>query len=131
MKKCRSSSITAKHRPTGRTGSKGAPAHARRNPEHAEIPQGGGRLHRTRPSRSPAYSAARPTTEILGMVSKMPRESEQLVEECMLAADSAVGTELGEKGIAGIYRVHPQPDRRIAENSPASWRTLSGSLRAT
>ena len=54
--------------------------------------------------------------KILGMVSKMPRESEQLVEECMLAANSAVGTELGEKGIAGIYRVHPQPDpEKIAE----------------
>ena len=47
---------------------------------------------------------------IEGMVSKTPRESEQLVEECMLAANSAVGIELGEKSIAGIFRVHPAPD---------------------
>ncbi len=48
--------------------------------------------------------------KILGIVSKNPRESEQLVEECMLAANSAVGIELGEKSIAGLFRVHPQPD---------------------
>jgi len=48
--------------------------------------------------------------KILGMVSKTPRESEQLVEECMLAANSAVGIELGEKSIAGVFRVHPAPE---------------------
>lgn len=48
--------------------------------------------------------------KILGMVSKTPRESEQLVEECMLAANSAVGIELGEKSVAGVFRVHPAPE---------------------
>lgn len=53
---------------------------------------------------------------ILALVSKTQRESEMLVEECMLAANSAVGAELREKGIAGIYRVHPEPDpEKIAE----------------
>ncbi len=56
--------------------------------------------------------------KILGLVSKTARESENLVEECMLAANSAVGTELGEKSVAGLYRVHPEPDpEKIAEFS--------------
>jgi ribonuclease R len=50
------------------------------------------------------------TNEIQGLSRKYSRESEELVEECMLAANSAVGTELGEKGIAGLYRVHPAPE---------------------
>ncbi len=55
---------------------------------------------------------------ILGLSSKIARESENLVEECMLAANSAVGAELGEKGIAGLYRVHPAPDpEKISEFS--------------
>lgn len=34
----------------------------------------------------------------------------------MLAANSAVGIELGQKSVAGIYRVHPAPDpEKIAE----------------
>ena len=36
------------------------------------------------------------TNRIVGLVSKVPRESENVVEECMLAANSAVGTQLGE-----------------------------------
>lgn len=52
---------------------------------------------------------------ILGIVSKVARESENVVEECMLAANSAVGTELGEKGIAGLYRVHPEPEAEKIE----------------
>lgn len=36
----------------------------------------------------------------------------------MLAANSAVGTELGQKSVAGLYRVHPAPDpEKIAEFS--------------
>ncbi len=45
-----------------------------------------------------------------GLVRKNQREADFLVEECMLAANSAVGNELVEKGIAGIFRVHPEPD---------------------
>jgi len=47
---------------------------------------------------------------INGLSVKISRESEAIVEECMLAANSAVGAEMAEKGIAGIYRVHPEPD---------------------
>ncbi len=37
------------------------------------------------------------------------REAEQLVEECMLAANVEVAKELSLKGIPGIYRVHDEP----------------------
>jgi ribonuclease R len=58
------------------------------------------------------------SNELLGLSAKSSRESEAVVEECMLAANSAVGTELGEKGIAGLYRVHPAPEAdKIAEFS--------------
>ena len=54
--------------------------------------------------------------KILGLARKISRESEFIVEECMLAANSAVGIELGEKSVAGLYRVHPAPDpEKIAE----------------
>jgi ribonuclease R len=46
---------------------------------------------------------------IAGIVKRVQRKSEQLVEECMLAANSAVGRELVEKSIAGLYRVHAEP----------------------
>ena len=45
-----------------------------------------------------------------GLSKKISRESENLVEECMLAANSAVGNELVEKGIAGLFRIHPVPE---------------------
>ena len=50
---------------------------------------------------------------ITGIEKRAQRKSEQLVEECMLAANSAVGKELVEKGIAGLYRVHsfPAPEK--------------------
>ena len=50
---------------------------------------------------------------ILGIEKRYQRPAEQLVEECMLAANSAVGRELTEKGVAGIYRIHatPAPDK--------------------
>lgn len=50
---------------------------------------------------------------ISGLSVKTSREAEQLVEECMLAANSAVGAELTGRGIAGIFRVHaePSPDK--------------------
>lgn len=50
-----------------------------------------------------------------GLSKKMSRESENLVEECMLAANSAVGNELVEKGIAGLFRVHPFPEAEKVE----------------
>ena len=48
--------------------------------------------------------------KILGVESRISRPSEQLVEECMLAANSAVGAELVAKGVAGVYRVHKEPE---------------------
>ena len=50
-----------------------------------------------------------------GLSRKESRESEQLVEECMLAANSAVGNELVEKGIAGLFRIHPFPETEKIE----------------
>ncbi len=52
--------------------------------------------------------------KILGLEKKLSAESEQLIEECMLAANSAVGNELIERGIAGIFRIHPEPEEEKA-----------------
>ena len=49
------------------------------------------------------------TNKIEGLVRKFSREADNLVEEFMLAANSAVGDELVNSGIAGIFRVHPEP----------------------
>ena len=46
---------------------------------------------------------------IVGLERRMSREAEQLVEECMLAANQSVGLEMSRVGVAGIYRVHPEP----------------------
>ena len=50
------------------------------------------------------------TNRITGIESRLSRPSEQLVEEFMLAANSAVGEEMRSSGIAGIYRIHPEPE---------------------
>ena len=50
------------------------------------------------------------TNTITGIANKTCRESENIIEECMLAANSAIGQELSEKSIAGIYRTHQIPD---------------------
>ena len=50
------------------------------------------------------------SNQITGLEKRFSRESEQLVEECMLAANQAVGNELRQKNIAGIYRIHPIPE---------------------
>lgn len=47
---------------------------------------------------------------ITGIERKVQREADQIVEECMLAANSAVADELIERKIPGIFRVHPEPD---------------------
>lgn len=47
--------------------------------------------------------------EILGLKKKKQGEADQLVEEYMLAANSAVARELTNHKIAGIYRTHPEP----------------------
>jgi len=50
------------------------------------------------------------TGEILGIERKKQGEADQLVEEYMLAANSAVAKEMTNRKIPGIYRVHPEPD---------------------
>ncbi len=50
------------------------------------------------------------TNKILGIESRSARPAEQLVEECMLAANSAVGAELVAKGVSGVYRIHKEPE---------------------
>ena len=47
---------------------------------------------------------------VTGIEKKLSRESEQLVEECMLAANQFAGLFMPQKQIAGIYRIHPEPD---------------------
>ncbi len=47
--------------------------------------------------------------KILGMERKIQREANELVEECMLAANTAVAIEMNEKKIPSIYRIHPEP----------------------
>jgi ribonuclease R len=50
------------------------------------------------------------TNEILGLAKKIQRESEELVEECMLAANQEVAVEMISRKIPGVYRVHPEPE---------------------
>lgn len=45
---------------------------------------------------------------VQGLEKRISRQAENLVEECMLAANQAVGNEMRDKSIAGIYRVHPE-----------------------
>ena len=47
---------------------------------------------------------------VSGIERKVSRESEQLVEECMLAANQFVGLYMPQKQLAGIYRIHPEPE---------------------
>lgn len=49
------------------------------------------------------------TLKITGIERKEPCEADFLVEECMLAANTAVATELIERQIPGLFRIHPEP----------------------
>lgn len=53
---------------------------------------------------------------ILGLERQQQTEANQLVEEYMLAANSAVGCELRNRGIPGVYRIHPEPKARDLES---------------
>ena len=50
------------------------------------------------------------SNRIEGLAKKFSREADNMVEEFMLAANSAVGSELVESGVAGLFRVHPEPE---------------------
>ena len=60
------------------------------------------------------------TMEIKGLKHEKARESNQLVEEFMLAANVAVATELTERDIPGLYRVHPEPDPETVDEFTAN-----------
>lgn len=47
---------------------------------------------------------------ILGLSRKKQGKADQLVEEFMLAANSAVADELLARSIPGVFRIHPEPD---------------------
>lgn len=56
--------------------------------------------------------------EVTGIVRKEQAEADRIVEECMLAANSAVAAELIERKLPGLFRIHPEPDpERLAEFS--------------
>ena len=55
------------------------------------------------------------TKKITGLKKKKQGEADQLIEEYMLAANSAVARELTNKKIPGIYRTHPAPDEEKIE----------------
>ncbi len=64
--------------------------------------------------------------QIVGLDNHQQRESEQLVEECMLAANSAVAAELTSKHIPGLFRVHPEPESEKLEEFSALSETAFG-----
>ena len=47
------------------------------------------------------------THEIKGLLRRVPCAADGIVEECMLAANSAVANELIERGVGGLFRIHP------------------------
>ena len=57
--------------------------------------------------------------KILGLENHLQRPSEELVEECMLAANSFVAAELLAKHIPGLYRIHPEPEPEKLEEFAA------------
>ena len=69
---------------------------------------------------------------LTGLKKNVSRESEQLVEECMLAANSAVAEELIARKVAGIYRIHAEPqEAKLADFSRTmltEFRTATGDL---
>ena len=48
--------------------------------------------------------------QVSGLAVRVQRESEEIVEEWMLAANSFVGAELRVIGVGGLYRIHPEPE---------------------
>ena len=69
---------------------------------------------------------------LTGLKKNFSRESEQLVEECMLAANSAVAEELIARKVAGLYRVHAAPqEAKMADFSrmmQTEFHTATGDL---
>lgn len=66
---------------------------------------------------------------ILGLEKQEQNEAHALVEEYMLAANSAVAEELQRRKIPGLYRVHPEPNGKDLEEF-RTWLSDSLSLKA-
>ncbi len=49
--------------------------------------------------------------KVTGLERKLQSEADALVEECMLAANSAVAEELIRRNLPGMYRIHPEPEQ--------------------
>ena len=60
------------------------------------------------------------TMELKGLKYEKARESNQMVEEFMLAANVAVAMELTQRELPGVYRVHPEPDPETVEEFTAN-----------
>ncbi len=60
------------------------------------------------------------TMELTGLKHEKARESNQMVEEYMLAANVAVAMELSQRELPGLYRVHPEPDPETVEEFTAN-----------
>lgn len=60
------------------------------------------------------------TMELTGLKHEKARESNQMVEEYMLAANVAVAMELNERKLPGVYRVHPEPEPESVEEFTAN-----------
>ncbi|MBQ9335871.1 MAG: VacB/RNase II family 3'-5' exoribonuclease [Lentisphaeria bacterium] len=72
------------------------------------------------------------TMTLTGLRKNLSREAEQLVEECMLAANSAVANELIERKVPGIFRVHAPPQEAklddFSRTLQTDFRLASGDL---
>lgn len=60
------------------------------------------------------------TMELTGLKHEKARESNQMVEEYMLAANVAVAMELAQRELPGLYRVHPEPEPETVEEFTAN-----------
>jgi len=60
------------------------------------------------------------TMELKGLKYEKARESNQMVEEFMLAANVAVAMELTQRELPGVYRVHPEPDPEAVDEFTAN-----------
>ena len=63
---------------------------------------------------------------ITGLKKDSSSESKQMVEEYMLAANTAVATELVSKAVPGMFRIHPEPDEEQGAGFAANMMTFYG-----
>jgi ribonuclease R len=66
------------------------------------------------------------TMELTGLKHEKQGQSNQMVEEYMLACNVAVAKELTNKQLPGLYRVHPEPNPESIEEFTASAQSIYG-----